>query len=229
MFGFLLSKKDIFSLMFDEHDGHCVEAAKKLIDMLEHYEDVPTKVARIHEIENLADQVSHRTFAILHKTFITPIDRNQIHELISRMDDVIDFIDGAARRMLHFNVERPRPDLIEMAKVLLRAAGEMQTAIVRMHDMKHAEAILKTNTELPCDLTFVIEGEEEVGSRNLTPFLSEHDCDTLRDKAVGRLFKEEINAIEVLKWREIYEGVETAVDRCEDVANVIEGIVLENS
>ena len=208
MLRFLLSKKDIFFFMFDEHAGHCVEAAKKLIDLLEHYEEVPTKVTQIHEIEHLADEVSHRIFAILHKTFITPIDRNQIHELISCMDDVIDFIDGAARRMLHFNVERPRPDLIEMAKVLLHAASEMQTAVFHMHDMKHADAILKSTVEIN---------------------KLENDCDALRDKAVGRLFKEERNAIEVIKWREIYEGVETAVDRCEDVANVIEGIVLENS
>ena len=208
MFGFLSRKDDIFSLMFKEHAGHCVEAAKKLIDMLEHYEGVPAKVTQIHGIENLADEVSHRAFAILHKTFITPIDRQQIHELISCMDDVIDFIDGAARRMLHFNVERPRPDLIEMAKVLLHAASEMQTAVVHMHNMKHADVILKSTIEIN---------------------KLENDCDALRDKAVGRLFKEESNAIEVLKWREIYEGVETAVDRCEDVANVIEGIVLENS
>jgi hypothetical protein len=208
MLGFLLPKKDIFALMFDEHAGHCVEAAKKLIDLLEHYEDVPTKVAQIHGIENLADEVSHRVFAILHKSFITPLDRDQIHELISCMDDVIDFIDVAARRMLHFNVERPRPDLIEMAKVLLHAASAMQTAVVHMHDMKHADMILKSTVEIN---------------------KLENDCDALRDKAVGRLFKEESNAIEVLKWREIYEGVETAVDRCEDVANVIEGIVLENS
>jgi len=208
MLGFLLPKKDIFALMFDEHAGHCVEAAKKLIDLLEHYEDVPTKVAQIHGIEHLADEVSHRVFAILHKSFITPLDRDQIHELIACMDDVIDFIDGAARRMLHFNVERPRPDLIEMAKVLLHAASEMQTAVVHMHDMKHADVILKSTIEIN---------------------KLENDCDALRDKAVGRLFKEESNAIEVLKWREIYEGVETAVDRCEDVANVIEGIVLENS
>jgi predicted phosphate transport protein (TIGR00153 family) len=207
MLGFLVPKDSDFFAMLDEHAATSVEAAKRLIDLLEHYTDVHEKVARIHAIEHQADEIGHKANRQLHKTFITPIDREQIHQLFSCMDDVVDLIDGAARRLLRFNVAAPRPDLVDMAMVLLQATLAMQSAVANLRDMKKAERINQLTIEIN---------------------KLENDSDALRDAAVGRLFKEERDAIEVLKWREIYETVESAVDRCEDTADVIEGIVIEN-
>ncbi|HEY5038001.1 MAG TPA: DUF47 family protein, partial [bacterium] len=123
-------------------------------------------------------------------------------------DDVMDLIDGAARRMMLYGVTEPTPELIELAKVLYHSVLELQKAVMNLKDMKNAKAILISCIEIN---------------------KLENDGDALRDAAVAKLFKKGMNAVDVLIWKEIYEDVETAIDRCEDVANVIEGVVLENA
>jgi uncharacterized protein len=208
MFDFLVPKEYGFFDEFNKHAATCVEGSGLLIEMLEHFGDAPAKVQRLKDAEHRADNITHVTLEMLHKTFITPFDRDQIHELISLMDDVMDFIDGAARRMILYGVKASTPDLMELAKVLQKATLELQEAVKGLRNMKNAKKIME---------------------HCITINQLENDGDAIRDAAVAKLFKEDRDPLSVLIWREIYENVETAIDRCEDVANVIEGVVLENA
>ena len=208
MFGFLIPKEFGFFEVFDQHAATCVEGGQIFIEMLEHFGDAPAKARRLKDAEHKADEITHHTMEMLHKTFVTPIDRDQIHELISLMDDVMDLIDGAARRMMLYGVKEVPADLMELAKVLHHSTLELQKAVKGLRDLKNAKQILKSCIEIN---------------------KLENDGDAIRDAAMAKLFKEEKDAVQVLIWKEIYEDVETAIDRCEDVANVIEGVVLENA
>jgi hypothetical protein len=208
MFSFLLPKELGFFDQFDAHAAVGVEAAKVFVEMVEYFSDAPAKARRIADLEHNADDITHRTLEMLHQTFITPIDRDQIHALITHMDDVVDMIHGSARRMILYEIGAPTPVLVELAKTLQRSMAELQTAVKHLRDLKNASTILSCCVEIN---------------------KLENDGDALRDSAIAALFKEEKNAVEVLKWKEIYESVETSLDCCEDVANVIEGVVLENA
>jgi hypothetical protein len=208
MLGFLIPKEMGFFEIFDEQAAANVEAAEILVELLERFDDAPAKVARLQHVEHKADEITHRAMAMLHKTFITPIDREQIHQLVSCLDDVVDLMDGASRRMLLYGIKSPRKDLVEMARVLLASCKEVQKAVSGLRNMKNAKIIMAACIEVN---------------------KLENDGDALRDAAVADLLKESRNPIEVLTWKEIYETVETAIDRCEDVANAIEGVVLENA
>lgn len=208
MFKFMLPKEHGFFDQFDAHATICVESARLFVDMLEHFADAPAKARRIADVEHEADNITHETLAMLHQTFITPIDRDQIHALITHMDDVVDLIHGASRRLILYEITAPTKTLIELAKTLYLSVVEMQTAVKNLRDLKNAALILKSCVEIN---------------------KLENDGDALRDSAIAALLKDEKNAVEVLKWKEIYESVETALDCCEDVANVIEGVVLENA
>ena len=208
MFDFLIPKEFGFFDVFDQHAATCVEGSQILMDMLEHFGDAPAKARRLKDAEHRADDITHHTVEMLHKTFVTPIDRDQIHSLISLMDDVMDLIDGAARRMMLYGVTSVPLELLELAKVLHHSTLELQKAVKNLRNLKNAQLILKSCIEIN---------------------KLENDGDAIRDAAVAKLFKEEKDAVKVLIWKEIFESVETAIDRCEDVANIIEGVVLENA
>lgn len=208
MFKFLLPKEHGFFDQFDKHSATGLEAARLFVEMLEHYGDAPAKARRIAEVEHQADEITHRTLEMLHSTFITPLDRDQIHALITAMDDVVDLIHGASRRLILYGITEPTPPLKELARTLLHSVEEMQKAVGHLKDLSNAKEILKSCVEMN---------------------KLENDGDALRDDAIANLLKNEKNAVEVLKWKEIYDVVETALDCCEDVANIIEGVVLENN
>lgn len=208
MFKFLLPKEHGFFDQFDKHSATGLEAARLFVEMLEHYGDAPAKARRIAEVEHQADEITHRTLEMLHSTFITPLDRDQIHALITAMDDVVDLIHGASRRLMLYGITEPTPPLKELARTLLHSVEEMQKAVGHLKDLRNAKQILKACVEMN---------------------KLENDGDALRDDAIANLLKNEKNAVEVLKWKEIYDVVETALDCCEDVANIIEGVVLENN
>jgi predicted phosphate transport protein (TIGR00153 family) len=208
MFSFLLPKEHGFFDQFDQHAEFGREAARLFAEMLEHFGDAPAKARRIAEVEQQADEVTHHTLVMLHSTFITPLDRDQIHQLITSMDDVVDLIHGASRRMILYEIKQPTPPLRELARVLVHACDEMAKAVHNLRNLKNAALILRSCVEIN---------------------KLENDGDALRDDAVANLFKTETNAVEVLKWKEIYQSVETALDCCEDVANILEGVVLENN
>jgi predicted phosphate transport protein (TIGR00153 family) len=207
MWKFLIPKEERFFDHFDALAACEVEVTEAFLEMLREYHDAPAKERRIREIEHRADEISHRAIELLHTTFVTPFDRDQILKLVSRMDDVIDLVDSVARRMMLYGVKAPTDALREMAIVLQKSCLEIQKAVKGLRNLKQS-ALIKTSC---------IEINK-----------LENDGDALRDAVVAKLFKEETDAINVIRWREIYEDVETAIDRCEDVANIIEGVVLEN-
>lgn len=206
MFRRLLPKETSFFDYFEQHSQLTNEACRELLTLVSANADIPTKVARIQEIEHETDEIAHQCIEALHRTFITPIDRAEIHHLISRMDDIIDAVDAATSRLITYEIKEVRADATQLAEVLVKATNEIELALKGLRNMKNAAAIRKN-----CQTIYHLENEG----------------DTILRAALAQLFKEEDRLILVVKWREIYQRLERAIDRCEDVANIIEGIVIE--
>jgi len=191
---------------FERHAAKTLEAAQLLRRMLEDTKDAEQQAAQIKSIEHEGDQLTHRAIETLHQTFITPIDRGDIHRLISRLDDVLDLVDSTAERIWLYQMETAEPEALSLASVLISAVSEVHRAMTQLRNLKDRNAIIQTCMEIN---------------------RYENEGDQLIRKAVARLFREERDAIRLLKWKEIYDYLEDAVDRCEDVANVLEGVALE--
>ncbi|MGB2636220.1 MAG: DUF47 domain-containing protein [Candidatus Acidiferrum sp.] len=194
-----------FFVLFQKQAENVVVGANAFVQMLEHYTGVPEQVQRIKAIEHNGDEITHQIFRKLNQTFITPFDREDIHQLCSTMDDVIDLIDAAASRFVLYRVAEVRRGTLELCKVLAAAAVELKEAI---HAMESPDKALHRVIEINR-----LENE------------SDRICRTL----IAQLFEEEKNPVEIIKWKEIFEVIETAVDKCEDVSNVIESVILKNA
>lgn len=194
-----------FFVLFQKQAENVVVGAHAFVQMLEHYTGVPEQVQRIKAIEHNGDEITHQIFRKLNQTFITPFDREDIHQLCSTMDDVIDLIDAAASRFVLYRVTEVRNGTLELCKVLAAAAVELKEAIYAMESPDKAlHRVIEINR---------LENE------------SDRICRTL----IAQLFEEEKNPVEIIKWKEIFEVIETAVDKCEDVSNVIESVILKNA
>jgi predicted phosphate transport protein (TIGR00153 family) len=207
MFGRFLPRETSFFDFFEQHAALTIEGTKELLSLVTTGANIPTKCRRISDIEHETDTITHRCVEALHRTFITPIDRDSIHRLITRMDDVMDFVEAAAERIDLYEVTVMTPDVRDMADVLHRAALQVEAAMRGLRSMKEPQAMLK----LCIDINRL-----------------ENEADAILRRSVARLFKEEKDPILVIKWKEIYENLENATDRCEDVANIIEGVILEH-
>jgi predicted phosphate transport protein (TIGR00153 family) len=208
MLGRFLPKKSEFFALFSQHAQLCVDGARLLAELLIAPADAKDRYERIHAVEHEADRVCQQTMETLHTTFITPIERSDIHELSSRLDDIMDHIEATAQRVWLYEIEKPTAEVLEMGQNLVRATEALKAAVDGLGgrlDPDHLRAL--------CTAVKAFEKEN----------------DRVLRRATARLFKEESDARALIKWKEIYEDVERAVDRCEDVANVIEGVVLENS
>ncbi len=191
---------------FERHAAKTLEGAKLLHGMLSNLQDAEADAARIKEIEHEGDEITHRAMEKLHSSFLTPIDRADIHNLISRLDDILDLIDATAERIWLYRVKVIETEAVELAAVLIKAVTEVSKAMTQLRNLKDRTGIMETCKEIN---------------------RYENEGDQLIRKAVARLYLEESDAIRVLKWKEIYDYLEDAVDRCEDVANVLEGVALE--
>jgi len=194
--------------LFEQHAERTREAAALLAQMIRQGLDPERQAELVKRAEHLGDEITHTVIERLHQTFITPIDRGDIHELISRMDDVLDLIEASAERIWLYGIRTMEPEALELADVLEKAVVEMGAAVRGLRDLKDRPRLLAHCTE--------INRLENVG-------------DQLLRRAVARLFNESRDPIHVIKWKEIYDYLENAIDRCEDVANVIEGVALEYS
>jgi len=208
MFHRLLPRNTDFFRYFEELSGYIHKTCLEFQALTRADAELPALVGRIKDLEHEADKATHRCIDALHRTFITPIDRNDIHGLIIGMDSVIDAIDATVARLAMYEITRLRPDVAEVAALLLKASEELGQAVQGLRDLKNARAITDR-----CIALHQIETEG----------------DGLLRHSIVRLFKEETDTIAVLKWKEIYERLEKAVDRCDGVANIIEGIVVEAS
>jgi uncharacterized protein len=208
MFGRLLPRETSFFDFFEEHAALTIEGTKEFLSMVTTGANIPAKCRRISDIEHETDTITHRCVEALHKTFITPIDRDQIHRLITRMDDIMDYVEAAAERIELYELTTMTGDVRDLADALHRAAQQVEGAVRGLRTLKEPQATLK----LCIDINRL-----------------ENETDAILRRSVARLFKDEKDPILVIKWKEIYENLESAADRCEDVANIIEGVILEHS
>jgi hypothetical protein len=197
-----------FFELFERHAERTREAAVSLAAMLRDGADPEKQAELIKGVEHQGDEITHMVIERLHQTFITPLDRDDIHRLISRMDDVLDLIDASSERIWLYGIRTMEPEARELGGVLLRAVEEMGHAVRGLRDMADRPRLIAHCTEIN---------------------RLENEGDRLLRRAVARLFNEHPDPIHVIKWKEIYDNLENAIDRCEDVANVIEGVALEYS
>ncbi len=204
----LMPRTDTFFDDFEKQAAETVNGARQFKDLLDDFTDVQRKTQAIKDTEHRADDITHRAFERLHTTFITPFDRVEIHRLLSAIDDVLDLTDAAAERVNLYDVGPVVPDARELAGVLVAQTVKMQEAIRGLRNVRESEKIL-----LAC---------REVNSL-------ENQADSILRAGLARLFKSGADPLTVMKWKEILDLVETATDRAEDVANIIEGVVLEHA
>lgn len=204
----LLPREDDFFALFERHAALTVEGATEFQRLVSGDHNVGAIARRIKELEHETDVITHTCVERLHKTFITPFDRDDIHRLITRMDDVMDFIDSAAARIATYDVGAMTRPVQELADVLVKSTRALASAVAGLRDLKRPQAIIDACIEVN---------------------RLENEGDEILRSAVSRLFREAPDPLHVMKWKEIYEVLESATDRCEDVANTIEGVVLEHA
>jgi hypothetical protein len=209
MFRALLPKEVGFFDFFEEHAALIIQACEAFLELTNgRVADHVSQAARIKEIENQADDVAHRCMDALNKTFITPIDRGDIHGLIKSMDDVVDSVDATASRISLYDLTEIREEAQRSAELLLKAAHDIKAVVHALRNLKHTQFIQEK--------LIAIHGWENEG-------------DAILRAALTRLFREETDAILVIKWKEIFERLEKATDRCEEIAHIVEKIVIEAS
>jgi predicted phosphate transport protein (TIGR00153 family) len=184
------------------------ELAKLVADMTASSDTRAAHAQVIDEIETRADKITHETVALLHKTFNTPLDRDDIHQLISRMDDILDLIQDVAESMHLYDIRMLTQEARQLADICVSCCERVKSAVALLPDMDNASATLKICNEID---------------------QLESDADRVMRAGMSKLFREEKDVRQLIKIKAIYELLETVTDRCEDVANLIEGIVLENS
>jgi predicted phosphate transport protein (TIGR00153 family) len=193
---------------FENQGAKTVEGCRAFLAMVEKPTDLEAGAQRIKQIEHECDEVTHAVVEGLHKTFITPIDRNDIYRLITKMDDIMDFVEAAADRLALYEIPTMTKEAVDLARCLVSSAEHVLGAVSSIRDLGKPNGILQHCIEIN---------------------RLENVADSILRSALARLFREEKDPIAVIKWKEIYETLESATDRCEDVANIIEGVVLENS
>ena len=214
LFGKLMPREGNFFEMFNQHADRIVEAARAFSHLVANYSDVHLREQYNRDVDNAeraADRITHEVNKALHKTFITPIDREQIHSLINTMDDVADLIQDSAETMALYDVRHMTDEIKRLTDLSVKCCERVKDAVYmleKINDPKVAEAALKTCEEID---------------------RLESDADRVMRSAMSKLFREEPDVREVIKLKAIYELLETITDKCEDVANLIEGVVLENS
>jgi predicted phosphate transport protein (TIGR00153 family) len=209
MFKGLLPKETGFFDFFEQHSKLSIATCKELQAIAENPKELIERVNRIKEMEHQADDITHRCIDALHRTFITPIDRSDIHRLMKRLDDVVDSIDSAASRMELYELTDMRSEMTQFTETLLKATSEIDGAI---HNLRHLH-----------------QKEREIEIHCQAVYEAENQADQILRAALVRLFKEEKDAVVVIKWKEVFERLEKATDRCEEVANIVQGIVIEAS
>ncbi len=209
MFKFpFIPREEKFFDLFEEGAQNMVKAAQGLKEMVDTWEDVEGKVGEITELEHHGDTITHQIMAQLHRTFVTPFDREDIALLAHSLDDVTDFIHAAADAMLIYKIDPPSQRAKELADIIVQAAVEVGRAMPELRNRAGLRQILTRCVEIN---------------------RLENMADRVFRSAMGELFNDSSDIAQVIKWREVYEHMESATDRCEDVANVLEGVALKHA
>ena len=204
----LMPRQSKFFDLFEESARNMVKVSRALQEMINDWDVVGGRVAEITELEHTGDTITHNIIAQLHRTFVTPFDREDIALLAHTMDDVTDFVHAAADAMLIYKIDKPSQRAKELANIILEAAMEIEKAVSGLR--RHSE------------LKRILERCVEINRL-------ENMADRVFRAAMAELFDDAMDIAQVIKWREIYEHMESATDRCEDVANVLEGVALKHA
>jgi uncharacterized protein len=206
----LMPRERRFFSLFDSHAKLIVEGAQALAHVLRDYEvekDRTAGIKLIEDAEHSADRITHETVQLLRTTFVTPFDRDDIHRLISRMDDVLDLVQDTAESLVLYDIRRVTPEATQLAELLLRCAERVQSAVNLLGSMAESPAMLAICQEID---------------------KLESEADKVVRSAISALFRDEMDVRQLIKLKAVYEALESATDKCQDVANVIESVVLEN-
>lgn len=204
----LLPREGKFFDFFNRHADLATQAALELQALLGDLTQLDRRSKAIERIEKQADQITHQTVQLLHKTFITPLDRDEIHQLITGMDDILDLMEDVATCLFLYDVKAVTPDAQKLADICVACTDKVQDAVRKLESMDNADAIMQL-----CGDIDRLESEADFVFRS----------------GLAKLFREESDTRQIIKLKEVYQLLESITDKCEDVANVIEGIVLENA
>lgn len=207
MIGKLLPREGRFFENFVAHADLIVAGAKEMNALIADVANLELRTKNIERLERQADEITHQTVAMLHHTFITPLDRDEIHQLITGMDDILDLMEDVAQCLFLYDITELTDEARKLAQICLACAERVREAVGMLSNMKKGEAIL-----VICNDIDRLESEADYVMRS----------------AMAKLFREEGDVRQLIKMKEIYQLLESVTDRCEDVANIVEGIVLEN-
>jgi len=195
--------------LFEQETANLVVAGEKLVDLFNNYENVEAKAKELKDLEHRGDVITHEIIARVHRSFVTPIDREDITLLAHSLDDVMDFIEAAGRTAHLYRIAKPTERARELARIVAKIANKLNEVVPRLRHRDQFPWILKQCVEINT---------------------LENEADDVQHAALAELFEVcRTDACEVIKWREMYEHLENATDRGEDVANVLEGIVLKHA
>ncbi len=204
----LFPKEENFFNYFEELANKIEEGGQFFLEMTQNRDYSDVRVARLKELEHEADGITHKTYERMHKTFLTPIDREDIYALVNKMDSIMDVIEATAIRIHMYKVKKPDDEIIKQAEILFQAIKKIKGIVHGLRDMKNSKMILDGCVEIN-----TLENAGDVVLRTI----------------ITNLFIKEKDAIELIKWKEIFERIEEAIDVCEDVSNIVEGIVLKHA
>jgi uncharacterized protein len=199
----LIPRDEKFYGLFSEQAENIHSAAKLLVALFANFQDVEKQVAEIKFLEHKGDQLTHSLMTKLNRTFITPFDREDIHALGSALDDVLDLVDAAASRFITYKIKTVTPGARQLGTVILQGTEIIAKAVAQLN---HPQNMLKYCEQLT---------------------LLEEEADRIKGECIARLFDDSQDPIEIIKWKEIYEVLEASTDKCEDVADVLESVVLK--
>ncbi len=206
---YLIPKDKKFYLLLEKASGNLVEISHVLVEMVNSPEEKRREmIKQISHLEHVGDDISHEIFHELNATFITPFDREDIHALTSALDDIVDYIHGSAKRIELYKITNMTNDFIQLSELIEKSSNELHNAILELRNMKNVskikEACIRINS-------------------------IENHADDIFDNSIARLFEEEKNAVEIIKIKEVLSSLETATDKCEDAANILESIIVKSS
>ena len=201
----LIPKDTSFFEMFAAMSNNLIDAARALVDLFADYHNVEAKIEGIRQIEHRGDEMTHSIMRKLNQTFITPFDREDIHTLASSLDDVVDFINAACARIVMYRITDPPAEAGQLARLILAQCEELEKAVT---NLQKSDDVLRHCVEIN---------------------RLENEADQVSRVAIARLFEHETNPITLIKIKELLEFLETATDKAEDVADVLETVVLKNA
>jgi uncharacterized protein len=208
MFGRLMPREGRFFDYFAEHGEQLVLGAQELRALMGNVGELAERKRSIEKIEHRADKITQQTMQLLHQTFITPLDRDEIHQLITRMDDILDLMEDVSQCMFLYDIKAVTEEARKLADICLVSTEKVKMAVTQLSNLKNAKTIMVLCKEID---------------------QLESDADHVMRAAMAKLFREEPDVKHLFKMKEIYQLLESVTDRCQDVANIVEGIVIENA